>query len=174
MPSLPQSREEDRPGMDAGQPDESREPQRRHKGDGAVGNPPEQRIARAQMPDQKSGEQRADAGAQRDFDASDRKGHENADDAAEENRKSQHDEIDRRARSDDGADRRGRFLHDGLRADDAKQVAALQHDPGRDRDLLTAAAHRSQVQAPRPILPRHVREILACKLRTHEEDIGGQ
>ena len=98
MPSLPQSRQEDRPRMDPGQPDESREPKRRHEGDGAVGNPPEQGITRAQMTDQKPGEQRADAGAQRNFDASDRKGHENANDAAEENRESQHDEIDRRAR----------------------------------------------------------------------------
>ena len=61
-----------------------------------------------------------------------------------------------------------------LRADDAKQIAALQHDAGRDGDLLIAAAHRSQVEAPRPILPRRIPEIPACKLRIHQEDIGGR
>ena len=59
--SVPQGRQEDRAGMNPGQADESREPERRHEGDGAVGNAPEQGIMRAQMADQKSSEQRADA-----------------------------------------------------------------------------------------------------------------
>ena len=126
------------------------------------------------MTDQKSSEQRADARAQGDFDVADGKGHENANDAAEENCEPQHDEIDACAGSDDGANPRGRPLHDGLRADDAQQIAALQHDPGRDGDLLTAAAQLSQVQAPRPILARRVPEIRACKLRIDQEDIGGR
>ena len=160
--------------MDASQPDERREPKRRHEGDGPIGDPPEQGIARAQVPDEEPGEQRADTGAQRNFHAFDRKAYEHADNAAEENRKSQHDEIGRRVRGNDDADGRGRVLYDGLRADDPKQVAALQHDPGRDRDLLATAAHRSQVQATGPIFPRYIRETLARKLRTDEQDVGRQ
>src|SRR5215203_3905329 len=137
--------------MDAGQPDERREPKRRHEGDSPIGDPPEQRIARAQMTDQEPGEQRADAGAQRNPHAPNRKGYEHADNAAEEDRESQHHKIDRRARGNDGADVRGRVLHSGLRADHPKQVAALQYDPGYDWDLLATAAHRSQVQATGPI-----------------------
>src|SRR4051794_2960862 len=48
--------------MDASQPDEGREPKRGHEGDSPVGDPPEQGIARAQVPDQEPGEQRADTG----------------------------------------------------------------------------------------------------------------
>ena len=95
------------------------------------------------MTNHKPGEQRADAHAQRDFDASDGKGHENADDASEENRQSQHDEVDTCAGSHVGADLRHRLFYDGFGADDAKQIAALQHDAGRDGDFLTAATHPS-------------------------------
>src|SRR5690242_12109644 len=84
---VPQSREKDRASMEPGEPDESRQSQRCHKRDGAIGNSPEQRIMRAQMTDQKASKQRSDTRAQRDLDASDRKGQQNANDAAEKNRK---------------------------------------------------------------------------------------
>ena len=51
---------------------------------------------------------------------------------------------------------RGRLLHDRLRTDDPQQVAALQRDAGRDRDVLTAAADRAQIKAARPILGREI------------------
>ena len=47
------------------------------------------------MTDQKSSKERADTGAQRDLDASNREGDKDADDTAEEDRESQHDEVDR-------------------------------------------------------------------------------
>src|SRR3954464_16082880 len=59
--------------MDASQSNEWREPKRRHEGHSPIGDPPEQGIARAQMTDQKPGEQRPHAGAQRNSHASDRK-----------------------------------------------------------------------------------------------------
>ena len=102
------------------EPDERRQPQRRHKGDGALRNSPEQRIKTAEITNHKPSQQRADASAQRDFDASDGKAHENANDAPEENRKSQHDKIDTCAGSDKGADLRHRPFHDGFGANDAK------------------------------------------------------
>src|SRR6185437_16056733 len=106
------------------------EPEGRHQADGAVGNLSEPRITRADITDQKSCQQRADARAQRELDATDRKTDENANDAAEEDREAQHNEIDAGTRRDHDADAFGRVLHDGFRSDDAKQVAALQDDAG--------------------------------------------
>src|SRR5215217_5550827 len=77
-------------------------------------------------------------GAQGDLDPSDREGEKHADDPAEEDCEAHHHEVDGRARRDNDADVRGRPLHDGLRANDAKQVATLQHELGRDRQVLGA------------------------------------
>ena len=74
---------------------------------------------------QKSSKQRSDARAQRNTNASDGKCNKNANDAAEEDRQSQDDKIDACAGGDGDADLRGRSLYDQLRADDAKDVAAL-------------------------------------------------
>ena len=46
----------------------------------------------------------------------------------------------------------------GSGPDDTQQVATLQHEAGRDRDVLAAAAHRAQIEAARPILLRRVGE----------------
>ena len=73
---------------------------------------------------------------------------------------------------DDGADLRGRSLHDALRADDAKHVAPLQHDAARDGNLLIAATQRSQVETARPILLRGLAEAGTGKLAIDEEDVG--
>src|SRR5262249_19772928 len=117
---LPQSREEDRTRMDPGKPDESCQPKRCHKRDGTVGNPRKQRIMSAEMTDQKTSEQRADARAQRELEVSDGKSREHTDEPAEEYRQSHNNKVDTRAGSDDGADSFGRPLHHRFGADDAK------------------------------------------------------
>ena len=68
--------------MDPSEADEGGEPERRHEGDSTVGNAAEQGIMRAQMADQKPSKQCADAGAKRNRDAADRKGEQDADNAA--------------------------------------------------------------------------------------------
>jgi hypothetical protein len=107
-------RDEDRPRMDPGEPDESGKPERGHEGDGAIGNSSEQRMMCTQSTDRKPGEQSADAGAQSDFYAADGEGQENANEAAEENRQPKHDEVDLGARIDDGADLGGRGWSGGF------------------------------------------------------------
>jgi hypothetical protein len=97
----------------------------------------------AEIAYQKSRKQRSDARTQRDFNTPDGKTDKNANDAAEEDRQPQNDKIDACVGADTGADIRGRSLYDKLRADDAKDVAALEDDAGCDRDFLTPAAQSS-------------------------------
>jgi hypothetical protein len=116
--------------MYSGQTYERCQAKRSHQRDGAIWNAPEQRISRAEMTDKKAGEQRAHARAQRYFNAANREGQEHTDKAAQEDRETEHDEINRRARGDNDAYVRGRLLHHGFRSDDPKKVSALQHDSG--------------------------------------------
>jgi hypothetical protein len=79
---------------------------------------------------QESSEQRTDARARRDLDAANGKGHENANEAAEEDREPQHHEINAGAGPNDDTDPLARLLHDRFRTNDPKQIATLQDDTG--------------------------------------------
>src|SRR4030095_2722576 len=83
---FPYGGEKDRTRMQTREPHKSRQPQRRHKGDCAVVDATEQWIMSPEMTYEKSGEQRADARTQGDFNVANGKGDENANDPAEENR----------------------------------------------------------------------------------------
>ena len=104
---------------------------------GAVGNPPEQRVTRAQEPDGEACQQRAHAGAERHRDAADGDNDDGADKSADEDREAEHDEVGRRGRRDHRADAR-----DGGRDDDRQRRA-------RREDEIAAQPTRDERRAQR-------------------------
>ena len=114
---FPQSRHKNRPSVNPGQADKSCETQRGHQGDRTVWNSSEQGATGSQMADQKPGEQCTDTGAERNFHAADGKRQQDADDAAQKDRKAKHNKIDGGARSNNDTDFRCSFLHQGVWTD---------------------------------------------------------
>jgi len=116
----------------------------------------EQRKSGAEITDQQSGEQHSHARAQRNGDAANGKGRENADQSTQEDRRAEHDEIDTRTRPNGGTDFCGCRPYQRIRADDAQNVATLQRDIGCDGNLLLTAPDRPQVHPARPFLRRDI------------------
>src|ERR1700742_1761603 len=104
--------------MNPREPNKGCQSKRRHEVDGTVGNLSERGETRTEIADQKPGKQRTNARAERDSDVADGTTHENTNEAAKENRKAQHNEIDAGAGRNDDADALGRVLHDRFWSDD--------------------------------------------------------
>ena len=139
--------------MKASQTHEGRQTKRSHKGNRTIWDVPEAEITRAQVTDHKARQQRTHARTQRQANASDSEGCESANRATNKDREPQHHEIDGQIGGNDRTNYRSRSLHSWLWANNAQQIAALQHNACGDRDLLTTTAQRSQIavqSAPKP------------------------